>query len=228
MSGWTWQQWCETWRADLDRRDGEDVLLEDLEGDGQCRAAGEDDEVAAGMAVHGAVAVPFGIRRGLADEVDVAAPDGAGQGAGAGRVEVEHGLLLREAPRRALAVVYAEDARELVHVPYLEQAACTRNQPRHGTELSGMLQIASALHLSAENRNAAMGDRAHLTPSRAGSVNRQSLVGLPGRRARSTEPSGKTIFLSSSKSCLPGASLQIHHQEHHSAANSTEHRNGAR
>ena len=89
-----------------------------------------------------------------------------------------------------------------------------------------MLRTASALHLSAETHNAVVGDRAHLTPSRAGSVNRQSLVGLPGRRARSTEPSGKTIFFSSSKSCLPGASLQIHHQEHNSATNSTEHRKG--
>ncbi|BAS96395.1 Os06g0172901, partial [Oryza sativa Japonica Group] len=38
-----------------------------------------------------------------------------------------------------------------------------------------------------------------LTPSRAGSVKRQSLVGRPGSHARRTEPSGKTIFFSSSK-----------------------------
>ena len=39
-------------------------------------------------------------------------------------------LLLHGAPRRALAVVHAKHAGELVHVPYLEQAAA--RMPRHG------------------------------------------------------------------------------------------------
>jgi len=47
----------------------------------------------------------------------------------------------------------------------------------------------------------------YLTPSRAGSEKRQSRVGRPGNRARRTDPSGKTNFLSSSKLCFPGASL---------------------
>jgi hypothetical protein len=96
-------------------------MFQDLEGDGQRRVVREDDEVAVGMPVHGAVAVPFGVRRGLGDEVDVAALDAAGQGLGAGLVEGV--LLLHGVPRRALAVVHAQHAGELVHVPDLEQAA---------------------------------------------------------------------------------------------------------
>lgn len=47
----------------------------------------------------------------------------------------------------------------------------------------------------------------HLTPSRAGSENKQSRVGRPGKLALSTEPSGSTNFFRSSKLCFPGASL---------------------
>jgi hypothetical protein len=52
---------------------------------------------------------------------------------------------------------------------------------------------------------------AHLVPSRAGSAKRQSRVGRPGSCARSTEPSGSTSFLSSSKLWLPGLSLRQRH-----------------
>uniref|UniRef100_A0A0A9D6P1 Uncharacterized protein n=1 Tax=Arundo donax TaxID=35708 RepID=A0A0A9D6P1_ARUDO len=46
-----------------------------------------------------------------------------------------------------------------------------------------------------------------LAPSRAGSEKRQSRVGRPGSCARSTEPSGRTSFLSRSKLWFPGLSL---------------------
>lgn len=49
---------------------------------------------------------------------------------------------------------------------------------------------------------------AHLVPSLAGSANRLSRVGLPGSRARSTDPSGNTSFFNSSKLWWPGLSLQ--------------------
>jgi hypothetical protein len=72
--------------ADLNRRDGEDIVLQDLEGNGKRRAVREDHEVAGGVAVHVAVAAPPGapVRRRLGDEVDVAAFDAACQGPGAG------------------------------------------------------------------------------------------------------------------------------------------------
>lgn len=47
----------------------------------------------------------------------------------------------------------------------------------------------------------------NLTPSLAGSENKQSRVGRPGNVALSTDPSGNTNFLRSSKLCFPGASL---------------------
>ena len=103
-------------------------MLQDLQRDGQCRAVRKEDKVATGMAVHSTVAVPLGVRGGLGDVMDVAALDAAGQGLGASLVEGV--LLLHGAPRRALAVVHAKHAGELVHVPYLEQAAA--RMPRHG------------------------------------------------------------------------------------------------
>jgi hypothetical protein len=51
--------------------------------------------------------------------------------------------------------------------------------------------------------------KTYLTPSRAGSENKQSDVGLPGKRARRIDPSGSTTFFNSSKLCFPGASLLI-------------------
>ena len=160
------------------------------------------------MAVHSTVAVPLGVRGGLGDVMDVAALDAAGQGLGAGLVEDV--LLLHGAPRRALAVVHAQHAGELVHVPYLEQAAA-RMPSHHGIVRT---HVPNNICTYEQIRTAENWHRAHLTPSRAGSVNRQSLVGRPGRRARRMEPSGKTIFFSSSKLCFPGASLQIQHQKH--------------
>jgi hypothetical protein len=47
-----------------------------------------------------------------------------------------------------------------------------------------------------------------LVPSRAGATKRLSCVGRPGSCARSTEPSGRTSFLSRSKLWLPSLSLE--------------------
>lgn len=125
---------------DLDWGHGEDVMFQDLEGDGQCCAIWKDYKISTGMTVHRTITVPLGICRGVGDKMDVTALDATRKGLGASLVEDV--LLLHRAPCRALAIVDSEHSGELVHVPNLQQATATK---QHSSALfRQMLQDALA------------------------------------------------------------------------------------
>jgi hypothetical protein len=99
-----------------------------------------------------------------------------------------------------LTVKHSDDSRKLVQVPYFQQTA------QKLTELVLFLEQVAGNFLE---KLVCVCVCVYLLPSMTGSLNRQSRVGRPACFVLRIKPSGRTSFLRTLKSCIPGLSLHI-------------------